>query len=291
MPRIRAARPVSVSVSRPGLVTRLLFSSRVNTFPAPIIPHSEDRKNLNVPLNRVHLSFFIVHGCPRLLSSALRFFLPSVPRLCVCSISPRRLGGCHPSFLISLSLSLSLFFPVSRFNQRSFLFLAGWNRFQPAHSTSRQASNRAASHFEREDFPQLRLFHRLNRRFILSFLVLLLLSSCSFSFLATAKRENERRKDEDSIVFLSFPPISVSVSSLSSTSRETMLLCRPSPTSRGTRVKRFRLVILRRFSLPGKTVVLQGGTQTISRFVHFRPFLRSRVICETRVGFPVCRGE
>ena len=216
MPRIRAARPVSVSVSRPGLVTRLLFSSRVNTFPAPIIPHSEDRKNLNVPLNRVHLSFFIVHGCPRLLSSALRFFLPSVPRLCVCSISPRRLGRCHPSFLISLSH----FFPVSRFNQRSFLFLAGWNRFQPAHSTSRQASNRAASHFEREDFPQLRLFHRLNRRFILSFLVLLLCPPAASPFLP---RQNGRTSEERTKIALSF---SLSLPSLSPSLLCPLLLAR-----------------------------------------------------------------
>ena len=127
-----------------ALVTRLLFFSRVNIFSAPIIPYTVNRKNSKVPLNRVRFYFFIVLG-PRASYLRLGSSLPSFRgylSLCVFRFTVVS-GDITPAFW-SLSFSLSLF---SRFNQRPFLFLAAWKRFQPAHSSFRQASNRAAQSF------------------------------------------------------------------------------------------------------------------------------------------------
>lgn len=66
----------------------------------------------------------------------------------------------------------------------------------------------------------------------------------------------------------------------------------PTFTDIAPRVKRFRLAILSLvsglYARWGKTPF--SGGQTIPRFVHFRPVLHSRVIYETRKGFPACRA-
>lgn len=242
-----------------ALLTRLLFLSRVDTFPAPIIPYPDHRKNSKAPLNRVHLSTSVVppRPCPfTVCRSASRFTVVS-----------RDVAPASRSLLLGRPIPGRISFSPPG------------ERFQPTHSTPRRASKRAAT----QSFRTRRLFS--------------VTPSPPF-------RPLSRPGSGPSSLLVS-PALPFSCRRENGDGERTRGRNRPSAgwpalarqcyfvdlhRDRAARVKRFRLVILRRFSLAGKTVALRPGTQTISRSVHFRPFLRSRVICETRVGFPVCRG-
>lgn len=110
-------RPVPVPFRRAGYALLPLFS-RVNTFPAPIIPpppSRKNRKNLKAPLNRVHV-FLLLRSPP--FSNASFFFPPFVPRLFatvrVFLFTERVSRDVTPAFRSPLLLVPS-FFPSSAF--------------------------------------------------------------------------------------------------------------------------------------------------------------------------------